>query len=47
MFLWLLKVINIFIVIQNHDGNSMLYVMVCGMSYEREVRLEANKTKEK
>lgn len=47
MFLWLLKVINIFIVIQNHDGNSMLYVMVCGMSCEREVRLEANKTKEK
>lgn len=35
--------LSIIIVTGNHDENSMLYVMVCGMSYEREVRLEAKK----
>lgn len=38
---------NIVIVIEQHDGNCMLYVILCGMSCEREVRLEAKKTKEK
>lgn len=38
---------NIFIVIENHDENSMSYVMICVMSYEREVRLEAKKIKGK
>ena len=34
-------------VTQNCDGNAMLYVMICGTSHEREVMVEAKKTKGK
>lgn len=47
VFLLLLRIINIFVVIQNHDGNAMLYVMIWGMSHDREVKVEAKKIKEK
>ena len=47
VFLLLLRIINIFVVIQNHDANAMLYVMIWGMSHDREVKAEAKKIKEK
>ena len=47
VFLLLLRIINIFVVTQKCDGNAMLYVMICGTSHEREVMVEAKKTKGK